>query len=220
MRAAACILLAVLSATPALAAPKSHGITFGKWTPVKWFVGPDENKAFDLRVRALYVDGRAKEFTLGAPHDITDRLFVVRRAFRLNDSLPEETVPDWRWERGGWLLVDRVSGHISPLTLTEFDPYHSAASWYRDYIAYCGVSDDGQKLFAIVSQLDRRKPILKQSLGDATVGDLPDSACPAPVWQRQPISITFHTEKGQKQTYTIRGHAADAINDDDEEDRK
>lgn len=29
----------------------------------------------------------------------------------------------------------------------EFDSTYSAASWYRDYVAYCGVSDDGRENF-------------------------------------------------------------------------
>ena len=33
-----------------------------------------------LRVRPLRVDARIREFTLGPAHDVTDRLFVVRRA--------------------------------------------------------------------------------------------------------------------------------------------
>ena len=56
------------------------------------------------------------------------------------------------------------------------------ASWYRDYAAYCGVSDDGKKLFAIVFQIGRRKPVLKKALGEAGGGDGPDSECPAPGW--------------------------------------
>ena len=116
-----CTLFVVLISTSALCAPKPHAITFGKWTPVKCFVRQDESKTLDLKVRELYVDGRSREFTLGSPHDITDRLFVVRRAFRLNDSLPGETNPRWRWERGGWLLVDRISGHISLLALPDFN---------------------------------------------------------------------------------------------------
>jgi hypothetical protein len=58
-------------------------------------------------------------------------------------------------------------GHISAIALPEFDPYYSVASWYRDYAAYCGVSDDGKKIFAIVFQVGRRKPVLKKPLGDA-----------------------------------------------------
>jgi hypothetical protein len=33
----------------------------------------------------------------GDPHELTDRLFAVRRAFRVNDSLPAETVNATRW---------------------------------------------------------------------------------------------------------------------------
>ena len=89
-----------------------------------------------------------KNLLSGPPHDITERLFVVRRVFRLNDALPEDkaTPSHWRWERGGWLLVDRISTHISQVYLPDFDSYSSVASWYRDYVAYCGVSGDGGKI--------------------------------------------------------------------------
>jgi hypothetical protein len=159
----------------AAAVPKPHVITFGKWTPVRWLVGPAESKPLDLKIRGLYVDTRLKEYTTGAPHEVTDRLFVVRRVFRLNDTLPDEggPTPRWQWERGGWLLVDPVTGQVSQINLPEFDPFYSTASWYRDYIAYCGVSDDGKKLFAIVAQLGRRKPILKKPLGEPGGEDSP-----------------------------------------------
>ncbi|PYY07845.1 MAG: hypothetical protein DMG61_24415, partial [Acidobacteria bacterium] len=96
-----------------LGVSKPHVVAFGKWTSIKWCVGPDERKCLDMKVRALYVDSRIKEFTVGAPHDITERLFVVRRAFRVNDNLPIEPVspPRWVWQRGGWLLADRITGH-------------------------------------------------------------------------------------------------------------
>jgi len=77
---------------------------------------PADEKPLTLKVRPLLVDARVKEFTLGPAHDVTDRLFVVRRAFRVNDSLPEESsTPHWQWQRGGWLLVDRVTGRVSPI---------------------------------------------------------------------------------------------------------
>ena len=168
MRAVLCVLL-VICLLPGIAgaAPKTHVLNFGKWTTVKWFVGPSENKPLDLKIRPLYIDSRLKEFTLGTPHDITDRLIVVRRAFRLNDALPDEksSVPSWRWQRGGWLLVDRITGRASPINLPEFDPFYSKAAWYRDYIAYCRLSDDGKNLYAMVAQLGRRKPILKKGSG-------------------------------------------------------
>ncbi len=211
-----------LSLIPAAAvgATKPHAVSFGKWTSIKWCVGPNEGKCLDLKVRTLYVDSRAKEFTLGPPHDITERVFVVRRAFRINDSLPGETVPPprWMWQRGGWLQVDRVTGHVSAINLPEFDPYYSVTSWYRDYAAYCGVSDDGKKLFAVVFQVGRRKPVLKKPLGETVEDDMPDSECPAPAWERRPARVTFEADEGQKLTYAVRGHAADLVNGDGDED--
>ena len=144
-------LLVILIQASAIAATKPHVITFGKWTTVQWFPesGTDaaDDKPLTLKVRPLLVDAHVKEFTLGPAHDVTDRLFVVRRAFRVNDSLPQESTspPHWQWQRGGWLLVDRATGHISLINLPEFDVFYSAVSWYRDYAAYCGVSDDGKR---------------------------------------------------------------------------
>ncbi len=210
----------ILLVSSGWAAPKPHVIAFGKVTAVKWLVGPAEDKALDLKIRALYVDARLKEFTMGSTHDVTDRLFVVRRMFRVNDSLPEESAapPRWHWQRGGWLLIDRVTGKISQIALPEFDAYYSTASWYRDYIAYCGVSDDGKKLYAIVAQLGRRKPILKKALGEASEDDMPDSECPSPAWQRQPVRVSFEPDENQKLTYTVRGHVVDIVNDNEEDE--
>ena len=222
MRSPLCLLLAIfLLPRIATGAPKPHFVSFGKWTTVKWFVGPGQDKPLDLKIRALYIDGRLKEFTLGSPHDVTDRLIVVHRAFRVNDALPEEaSAPSWRWQRGGWLLVDRIAGHVSTVNLPDFDPFYSKAAWYRDYVAYCGVSDDGKNLYAVVAQLGRRKPILKKALGDAPADDVPDSPCPAPSWQRQPVRVMFSSPLDQKLTYSVRGHAVDVVNDDDEEGTK
>jgi hypothetical protein len=96
-------LFATVLAAPAPGATKPHAVSFGKWTAIKWCVGENESKCLDLRVRALSVDNRAREFTVGTPHDTTERGFVVRRAFRVNDSLPGETASParWVWQRGG-----------------------------------------------------------------------------------------------------------------------
>jgi hypothetical protein len=109
-------LLTVTLLTSAGAAPsKIHVITFGKWTAVEWIPGNGDNKSVTLKVRAFTVDGRVKEHVLGPMHEVTERLFVVRRVFRVNDSLSEESgAPRWRWQRGGWMLVDRSTGHVSP----------------------------------------------------------------------------------------------------------
>jgi len=204
----------VLSGT-AMAAAKPHVITFGKSTQVKWLAGADENTPLELRVRALYVDGKLREFTIGSPHEITERLFVVRRAFRVNDSLPDEAAQRWLWQRVGWVLVDRVTGRITPLNLPEFDPYRSVAGWYRNYVAYCGVSDENQKLYAMVIELGRRKPVLKKELKDAVLDDKPDSACQPPIWERQPARVSFEATGNEKATYLIRGHSVDVVTDEE-----
>lgn len=210
--------LFVLLAPAALAATKPHAVAFGKWTTVQWMVGPDEDQPLDLKIRPLLVDGRVKEYTLALPHEITERLFVVRRAFRQNDALPDDKVAPshWRWERGGWLLVDRVSTHITQISLPEFDSYSSMATWYRDYVAYCGVADDGGKIYEMVVQLGRRKPVLKKTIAATGDLDMPDSACAAPDWQRQPARVTFSLAGDDKATYQVRGHAVNLIPDEDE----
>jgi len=204
----------------ASAASKPHVITFGKTMSVKWYAESDETSAIDLKVRPLYVDARLKEYTSGSPHDITDRLLVVQRAFRVNDNLPQEpaSAPRWRWQRGGWLLVDRLTGRISPVNLPDLDPLYSTASWYRDYIAYCGISDDGRRIFAVVSQLGRRKAVVKKPLAGSPATEMPDSACTPPNWQRQPVRVTFEPTQGDKITFSVRGHVADVINDTEEEE--
>jgi hypothetical protein len=95
------------------------------------------------------------------------------------------------------------------LSLPNFDAFYFLASWYRDYAASCGVSDDGAKVFAIVAQLGRKKPILKRELGPVKDAEMPDPQCLAPDWQRQPVRVTFVPAGAQKLTFNIRGHAAD-----------
>jgi len=216
------LVCAILLTTAADAATKVHVIAFGKWTSVQWLPGGADDRPMILKIRALVVDGRVKEYVLGAPHEVTDRLFVARRVFRVNDSLPEDSAIRWQWQRGGWLLVDRVTGHVSPVNLLEFDAYYSAASWYRDYVAYCGVSDDGKRTYAVVTQLSRRKPVLKKELSSDGVPDDagPDSACVAPVWQRGPVRVSFEAGGSAKETFAIRGHVVDLMNDAEEEEEK
>jgi hypothetical protein len=185
----------------ALAASKPHVIAFGKVFNVKLFLGPTETKSEDIKIRALTVDGKIKDFTTGDIHEITEELFTVRRAYRVNDSLPEDprTLPKWKWQRGGWIMVSRATGHLTQLHLPEFDPYYSDATWYRDYVAYCGVSDSGEKLYAVVAQVGVRKAVLHNSLGAASGGEMPDSECGPPTWQRQPMRVTFYPKKTDAQ---------------------
>jgi hypothetical protein len=209
---------ALVISTLAAASAKVHVITLGKWIPVQWY-GLSDSTPLTLRIRPVLVDGRIKEYVLGSTHEVTDRLFVARRVFRINNALPEDSVPLWQWQRGGWLLVDRVSGRISPVVLPEFDPYHSLASWYRDYAAYCAVGEDGKKTYVVVAELTRRKPVLKKLLSGSVKEDAgPDSICPAPAWQRNPVRVSFEPAEGEKLTFTIRGTAVDLVIDLDHDE--
>ena len=214
------LLLTFLLPGLSIAVTKLHVISLGKWTSVQWTAGTSgDDKPILIRIRPLIVDGRIKEYVTGAPHEITERLFVVRRVFRVNDNLPDDSTPQWQWQRGGWLIVDRLTGRISAVNLPEFDVVYSAASWYRDYIAYCGISDDGNKRFAIVAELNRRKPVLKKALAGTLSDDAgPDAACPAPTWLRTATRVTFESQKDTKQTFAIRGHVVDLVDDAEEEE--
>lgn len=215
------VMMATMWATTVVAAtPRTHVISFGKWMAVEWLGGDANSKPHVLKVRPILVDGRVKEYVVGSSHEVTDRLLVVRRVFRVNDSLPDDPGPSrWQWQRGGWLLVDRVTGRIAPINLPEFDAFYSAVTWYRDYVAYCAVSDDGMKIYALVAQLSHRKPVWKKLLSNDGLADsdAPDSACPAPTWQRNPVRVSFESGGG-KQTFSIRGHVVDVVNDAEEED--
>src|SRR3954463_6729525 len=204
--AAICVLLSALCV---FAIAKTHIITLGKAMNVQWFVTPE--KSLPISVRALYVDGKLREFTLGEAHDVTDGAFVVRRAYRINDYLPEDEkkVPNWKWQRGDWLLVNRRTGNVSAVNLPEFDPFYSVVSWYRDYAAYCGVAEDGTKVSAMVAQLGTKKPVLRKLVSTAKGSDTPDSECAPPKWQRDPPRVTFEPAGGQALTVEVRGHSAD-----------
>ena len=176
---------------------------------VQWFVTPEKSQP--ISVRGLFVDGKLRDFTTGDVHEVTDSAFVVRRAYRINDYLPEDEkkVPNWKWQRGEWLVVNRRTGNVSTVVLPEFDPFYSVVSWYRDYAAYCGLAEDGTKVSAMVAQLGTKKPVLRKIVGSAKANDTPDSECAAPKWQRDPTRVTFEPAGGQSWTFEVRGHSAD-----------
>jgi hypothetical protein len=96
------------------------------------------------------------------------------------------------WQRGPWLLVDRVTGHIVALKMPDYDPGVSQVSWFRDYAAYCGVTASGKSLYAVVAQVAARKAVLAKKLETFDATHHPDTVCAAPEWQREPLRITFH----------------------------
>jgi hypothetical protein len=207
--AAAAALFAVapdLSAAPR----KAHVVVLGAARKVAYSKAGDPGGAAagedSLKIRALLLDGVVKEWTTGDAHDVTDRSFVVRRVMRLNDALPgdspetsgkpnEKPAPAasrWVWQRGPWLLVDRVTGHIVALRLPDYDPGVSQVSWFRDYGAYCGVTASGKSLYAVVAQVAARKAVLAKKLEAFDTENHPDAVCAAAEWQREPLRITFH----------------------------
>ena len=196
-------LLAVLF--PASAAPrKAHSVVLGAARSVAYSKTDDPAGAASsentLKIRALLVDGVLKEWTTGESHDVTDRSFVVRRVLRINNALPGEkpsgnpahAASTWVWQRGPWLLVDRVTGHIAPLKLPDYDPGVSQVSWFRDYGAYCGVTASGKSLYAVVAQVAGRTPLLAKKVEGFDPENHPDPVCAPPEWQREPLRITFH----------------------------
>ena len=73
---------------------------------------------------------------------------------------------------------------------------------------------DRKKTFAVVVQLSRRKTVLKKALAEGIAEDAaPDSACAAPLWQRGPVRISFQGSGAAKETFAIRGHIVDVVND-------
>jgi len=217
MRISAVLCPVVLfAASLAAAAPKQHFVAFGRWTTVKLLAEDDESTPMEVKVRPLLVDGRTKEFTIGTAHDVTDRIFVVQRAYRLNDLLPQDDGPKsrWRWERGGWLLVDHISGRVQSVALPAFDAYFSEVTWFRDYAAYCGASEDGKKVFTVVAQLGKRKPLLKRVVVES--GETDGKQCHAS-WLRAPARVTFEPAGKQKFTVTVRSHAVDLLTGEDDE---
>src|SRR5271165_5544662 len=184
MRFAVLVCLSAMFSAPAWSASKPHVVTLGKPVTAKLLIGPPEGQTIDIGIRPLYVDGKLKEFTTGNAHDVTDREFVVRRAYRINDTLPddERKTPKWLWQRGGWILVNRASGKVSVLKLPDFDPFYSDISWYRDYGAYCGISSSGERVIAVVAEIGSIKPLFRKDVGKNNEGSAPDSNCSAPHW--------------------------------------
>jgi len=214
----------LLLTIPALAkGPKIHTVTLGPARKVPYTLpqATPDTKSEDsstLRVRALVVDGIQKEWTLGEVHDVTDRTFVIRRALRINDSLPAESVR-WAWQPGPWLMVDRISGHITALHLPDFDPLVSEVVWFRDDAAYCGISTSAKGgIMAIVTQLGARKPIVQKLLAPWPQPAATNPVCAAAIWQRTPMRATLQLTGAPPVTYDIVGSVSLIEDNDNSED--
>jgi hypothetical protein len=224
LRSVPAIALAFAATFAYAAGAKPHVVALGAIRKVPYSTAGDPAGArkdeTELRIRPLVVDGRVKEWTTGDAHDITDRSFVVRRAIRLNDALPTDAgghvgAAHWVWQRGPWLLVDRVSGKVAALRLPEYDPAVSEVIWFRDYAAYCGLSASGRQLYAVVAQIAARRPVLSKKLREWNPVDDPSPACSPATWQREPLRIAFQPAGGQQVSFDLVGMSAVLVEDGD-----
>ena len=203
-------LLTVLLCPGLAKAAKVHTVALGAvhkvpYTPPEATVETKSDDSTSLRVRPLVVDDKQREWTVGPIHEVTDRTFVVQRALRLNDGLPGEPVR-WSWQPGPWLMVDRVTGHITALHLPDFDPQVSEIVWFRDYAAYCGIATTAKGgLMAVVAELGARKAVVQQKLSAWPQPNGPHPACAAAKWQRTPIRATIQQTGGQPVTFDVVG---------------
>ena len=191
--------------------PKIHVVTLGPAKKVPFTpsdITPDEKneETTTLKVRALVVDERQREWTMGDLHEVTDRSFVIRRAMHVNDALPADKEPRWVWEPGPWLLVDRVTGHIAAVHLPDFDAAISNVAWYRDYAAYCGVGTTAKGgLFAMVAQLGARKPVVQKQLGAWPQANHFVPVCSPAAWERSPVRVTIKATGGGSFVFEVIG---------------
>ncbi len=208
------------------AAKKTHTVFLGAFKRVPYSKAGDPSGAAPdetaLKIRPLLVDGAVKEWTTGDSHDVTDRSFVVRRVIKLNDTLPGEASASatlqthWVWQRGPWLLVDRITGHVTALKLADYDPGVSQVVWFRDYAAYCGITASGKSLYAVVSQLAVHKAVLAKKLS-AFDTDGQSQACGAAEWQRDPMRITFHPIGKDPVSFNLVPGSAVLVEDSEDE---
>ena len=217
------LLVLAGSLTSQAAARKAHLVVLGAAKRVPYSKAGDPAGAINsedgLKIRPLLVDGVVKEWTTGDAHDVTDRSFVVRRVLRLNDSLPGDKLGHWVWQRGPWLLVDRVTGRVNALKLPHYDPAVSQVSWFRDYGAYCGVTASGKSQYAVVAQLAARKPVLAKKVDayDPDPKSHPDPVCRQPDWQREPLRVTFHPAGKDDVSFDIVPGSAVLVEDSGDE---
>ena len=214
-----CCVLFLLAISTALPATKVHTVGLGSGKNVPYSAIGDPAGALpaekQLRVRPLIVDDKVREWTTGDSHAITDRSFVVRRALRLNDALPGEKTEHWIWQRGPWLMIDRVKGSVTAVHLPDYDPAVSTVVWFRDYAAYCGLTASGKQVYAVVAQIAARKPVMAKKLSPWSPGENQPPPCGASVWQRDPLRVTFQPSGATAVSYDLVGLSAVLVEDGD-----
>lgn len=186
-------LLILMASVAAL----GHVLAWGSWISITLESGQK------ISVRPIVIDGRIKEYSTGLAHEVTEGLWVVRRVMRINNSLPQETPKQqqWTWQLDGWVSVNSVTGHIAQLNLPVFDPHSSQVSWFQDYAAYCGATEDGSVHYMVVFELGKRKPILKK--------ELYGKSCAEPTWEKDPSRVSFQPAGGTRVSFLVHDGTAE-----------
>ena len=204
----------------AAAAAKTHTVVLGATRKVAYSKAGDPSGAAagesELKIRALLVDGVLKEWTTGEAHDVTDRSFAVRRAIKLNDTLPSDKpamAGHWVWQRGPWLLVDRVTGKAVAIKLPDYDPGVSQVTWFRDYAAYCGLTASGKSLYAVVMQVGAKKASISRKLAAFDPEKAASPVCAPAEWQREPLRVTFHPAGQEAASFEVAAGSAVLVED-------
>lgn len=216
-------LLSLLLFPLRVQAAKMHFVSLGAvrkvpYTPPEATADNRSEEATTLRIRPLMVDDKAREWTVGDLHEVTDRTFVIRRALRINDALPGEA-SRWSWQPGPWLQVDRTSGHITPLHLPDFDPQVSEVTWFRDYAAYCGLVPTLKGgVVAMVVELGTRKPVAQRVLASWPLDKPLHPICVPAQWQRMPMRATLRLSGGEPVTFDVAGTSSLVEEGETEED--
>ena len=60
-----------------------------------------------------------------------------------------------------------------------------------------------------MAQVGVKKPLMSKELGRVHGGDMPDTECDAPTWQRPPVRVTIAPRDGQPVTFAIHRQAAE-----------
>jgi hypothetical protein len=150
----------------------------------------------------------------------SDKPASVGKPGPVGKPAPSGTQSPWVWQRGPWLLVDRVTGHIVALKLPDYDPGVSQVIWFRDYGAYCGVTASGKSLFAVVAQVEARKAVLAKKLSAFDAENHPNPVCGLPEWQREPLRVTFHPSGKDAASFDVIPGSAVLVEDAGDEPEK
>jgi hypothetical protein len=149
-----------------------------------------------------------------------DKSLPAAKPALVNKPKPEGEHEHWVWQRGPWLLVDRVTGHIIALKLPDYDPGVSQVAWFRDYGAYCGVTASGKSLYGVVAQVEARKAVLAKKLLAFDPESHAQPACGPAEWQREPLRVTFHPTGKEAASFDVIPGSAVLVEDAGDEDKQ